>query len=92
MLSMENSQNVPKNRFIIKLANYLTPAEKYLGVVLGSEQSYQFDLNSTFISNFFTTFNSITFIHTNDIHFKYFQIRANISNQPKITVLFRLLN
>ena len=74
MLSMENNQNVPKNKFIIKLASYLGPAEKYLCVVLGSEQSYQFDLKSTFISNFFATFNSITSIHTNGIHFKYFQI------------------
>ena len=74
MLSMENNQNVPKNKFIIKLASYLGLVEKYLGLVLGSEQSYQFDLKSTFISTFFATFNSITFIHTNGIHFKYFQI------------------
>ena len=74
MLSMENSQNRTKNKFIIKLAGYLALVEKYLEPVLGSEQSYQFDLNPTFISNFFANFNTITSIHTNVIHFKYFQI------------------
>ena len=39
MLSMENSQNLPKNKFIIKLASYLVLVEKYLELVLGSEQS-----------------------------------------------------
>ena len=62
---MENSQNVPKNKRILKTASYL-------GLVLGSEQSYQFHPNPTFISNFFASFNSITSIHTNGIHFKYF--------------------
>ena len=74
MLSMENSQNLPKNKFIIKLASYLGLVEKYLGLVLDSEQSYQFDVDPTFISTFFATFNSNSFIYTNGIHFKYFQI------------------
>ena len=74
MLSMENSQNLTKNKFIIKLAGYLALVEKYIELVLGSEQSYQFDLNPLFISNFFANFNSITSIHINGIHFKYFQI------------------
>ena len=73
-LSMENSQNLPKNKFIIKIASYLGLVEKYLGLVLGFEQSYQFDVNPTFISNFFDNFNFNSFIHTNGIHFKYFQI------------------
>ena len=67
MFAMKNSQNVPKNKFIIKIASYLN-------LVFGSLQSYQFDNNFTFISNFFANFNSITSIHTNVIHFKYFQI------------------
>ena len=74
MLSMENSQNLTKNKFIIKLAGYLALVEKYIELVLGSEQSYQFDLNPLFISNFFANFNSITLIYSNGIHFKYFQI------------------
>ena len=74
MLSMENSQNVSKNKFIIKIASYLGFVEKYLGLVFGSVQSYQFDLNSTIMSNIFASFNSITSIHMNAIHFKYFQI------------------
>ena len=74
MLLMENSQNPPKNKFIIKHASYLALVEKYIELVLGSEQSYQFDLNPTFISNFFANFNSIISIHTNGIHFRYFQI------------------
>ena len=70
MLSMENSQNLTKNKFIIKLASYLTLVEKYLEPVLGSKQRYQFDPITTFISNFFANFNSITSIHINGIHFK----------------------
>ena len=74
MLRMENSQNLLKNKFIIKLAGYLALVKKYLELVLGSEQSYQFDLNPTFISNFFANVNSITLIYSNGIRFKYFQI------------------
>ena len=74
MLFMENSQNPPKNKFIIKHASYLALVEKYLELALGSEHRYQFDLNPTFISNFFANVNSITSIHTNGIHFNYFQI------------------
>ena len=74
MLLMENSQNPPKNKFIIKLASYLTLVEKNIELVLGSGQRYQFDLIPTFISNFFANFNSITSIHINGIHFRYFQI------------------
>ena len=74
MLLMENSQNPPKNKFIIKLASYLASVEKYLELVLGSEQRYQFDLNPTFISNFFANVNTIASIHINGIHFRYFQI------------------
>ena len=50
MLLMEISQNPPKNKFIIKLASYLALVEKYLELVLGSEQSYQFDLNPTLLA------------------------------------------
>ena len=71
---MENSQNLSKNKFIIKLASYLALVEKYIELVLGSEQSYQFDFNPTFISNFFANFNSITSIYSDGIHCKYFQI------------------
>ena len=71
---MENSQNIPKNKLNIKIASYLGLVEKYLYLVLGSVQSYQFDLNPTIMSNFFTNFISITSIHRNGTHFKYFQI------------------
>ena len=65
MLSMENSQNLTENKFIIKLAGYLAILEKYLELVLGSEQRYQLDTITTFISNFFANFNTITSIHIN---------------------------
>ena len=91
MLSIKNIQSVPKNKFIEKIVSYLTLAEKYLGQVLGSEQSCQCDLSPTYISYCCTNFNSITFTHTNGIHFKYFQMSTNINTfKTKITVLFRL--
>ena len=62
MLSMENSQNRPQNKFIIKIASYLGLVEKYLELVLVSEQSYQFDLNPIFISNFFASY-TVTQLH-----------------------------
>ena len=66
---MENIQNAPKNKYITKIDSHLGLVEIYLGLVLGSEQSYQCNLNPTFISNFIANFNSILFIHTNGIHF-----------------------
>ena len=69
MLLMENSQNPPKNKFIIKLASYLTLVEKYLELVLGFEQRYQFDLNPTFISHFFANFNTIKLYQSTSMEF-----------------------
>ena len=74
MLSMEDSQNVPKNKFVIKVDSYLGLVEIYLSLVLGSEQSYQCNLMPIFIGNSIGNFNSVTSIHTNGIHFKYIQI------------------
>ena len=48
MLSIEILRNVPKNKFIEKIVSYLTLAEKYLGQVLGSEQSCHCNLNFIF--------------------------------------------
>ena len=74
MLSMEDSQNASKNKFVIKVDSYLGLVEIYLGLVLGSEQSYQCNLMPIFISNFIANFKSITSIRTNGIRFKYIQI------------------
>ena len=69
MLLMENKQNASKNTYIIKIACHLGLVEKYLGLVLGSELSYQCNLNPICISNFIANFNLITSIRTNEIHF-----------------------
>ena len=82
MLLADNNQNVPKNKYIIKIARKLDLVKTYLALVLGSEQSYHCNPNPTFISTFFANFNSITCIHTNGIHFNYVQIRENTSSQP----------
>ena len=59
MFLMENIQNASKNKYIIKIDSHLGLVEIYLGLVLGSEHSYQCNLNPTFISNFMAYFNSI---------------------------------